>query len=157
MPRSQTLPPASLGNPTSPTTQCPSQPACQPSRHPASNLWKSITNPLAPFGGGIKAAGFDLIRFLTLNSHCYSAIRLCLSMSLEDPSTTRSVSPDPEPKIRYNTKNRLIFDPVFKVQETRKTVPKALKKQFPSKVIFWNILYPQTTIWESRTSAIDKN
>ena len=50
-------------------------------------------------------------------------------MSLEGPNTPGSAPPDPEYEIRFFIQDRFVFKLVFKAKRTRKTVPKALKKQ----------------------------
>ena len=75
---------------------------------------------------GIKAAGFFIVRFLIIIGHAFN-YQASAVMLLEGRNRWKIPLADPLLEIRFHTNNPLIFKPVFKAQETRKTAPMASK------------------------------
>ena len=132
-----------------------------PRPHGAPQPCGSIESTGPCFARGTKAAGLDLVAFLTSSSHCFSAIRPCFYV-FRGPKYP--VDLRPQFKVSGSVciiKNPSIFKSVSKAQKTRKAAPKASKKQqnptpksikrFPWKADFCNAFCAKTLICKSQS------
>ena len=123
--------------------------------------WTTETNPPASAGQGQQGCGIDLIAFLTINNHCYSAIWLCCYVfrGLKSGYDSPHQIPDPRLTFRYIIKNRFIFEHVSKTRKSENGFQGSQKKanidsiihlkRFPWTVHFCNTFYAKTTILKS--------
>ena len=82
---------------------------------------------------GTKGVGLDLIRFLTISSPCYSALRLCFyiprGLKSGSDSATRSLAQDP-----LHHKKSLYFQACFQGSRNQKNGSPGLKKTIKNRL-----------------------